>query len=206
MRENRILTFVVEAAMSRRTLLRGSIVAAGAALASNILIADTHGSAANLPDDLAILNFALTLEHLEDVAYRLAIASGKLSGTALIAAQTYGAQEATHVMLLTDAIAKAGGMPVAEGTKYAFPAYTNQASIISFLRVLEDTGVGAYTGAARYIKDKAILGVAGGIVQVEARHAAVLRILDGDMPVLGALDSVLTPDQTLAAAGPLLGS
>ncbi len=203
--ENRILSFV-EAAMSRRTLLRGSLVVAGAALAKDILFTDLHGSAANLPDDLAILNFALTLEHLEDVAYRMAIASGKLTGTALAAAQDYGAQEASHVMTLTGAISMAGGTPVAEGTKYNFPAYTDQASIISFLRVLEDTGVGAYTGAARFIKDKGILTVAGGIVQVEARHAAVLRILDGDMPVLGALDQVLTPDQTLAAAGPLLGS
>lgn len=203
--EDRILNFV-QTAMSRRALLKGSLgTAAGAALFSNFVFNGAQGLAANLPDDLSILNFALTLEHLEDRAYRDAIASGKLSGPALAAAQAYGRQEAEHVALLTGAISQAGGTPVKEQAKYNFPAFSDQKTTVDFLRILEDTGVGAYTGAARFIKDKGILTVAGGIVQVEARHAAVLRILDGMAPVPGPLDKVLTPDQTLAAAGPILG-
>lgn len=198
---------IVHAEFSRRTLLKGTLGAAvlAAMPISNLAFSQAEALAANLPDDFAILNFALTLEHLEDVAYRQAIASGKLTGKNLAAAQAYGKQEAEHVALLTSALMQAGQTPVAEQAKYNFPAYTDEKTIVDFLRVLEDTGVGAYTGAARFIKDKGILAVAGGIVQVEARHAAVLRILDGLPPVPGALDKVLTPDQTLAAAGPILG-
>lgn len=202
--ENRLLE-IANVAASRRTLLRGVVgTAAALALFHNLAFNEAHVLAADLKDDIDILNFALTLEHLEDRAYRDAIASGKLTGNALEAAQQYGKQEAEHVMLLTGAISGAGRMPVAEQANYKFPAFNDQAGIIGFLRVLEDVGVGAYTGAARFIKDKSILTVAGGIVQVEARHAAALRALDNKAPVYGALDSVLTPDQTLAAAGPLL--
>ncbi len=204
--EDRILR-IVHAEVSRRSLLKGTLGAAAVAAMpfSSIAFTQSEAIAADLPDDFAILNFALTLEHLEDVAYRQAIASGKLTGKNLAAAQAYGKQESEHVALLTGALTQAGQKAVAEQAKYNFPAFTDEKTIVDFLRVLEDTGVGAYTGAARYIKDKGILTVAGGIVQVEARHAAVLRILDGMPPVPGALDKVLTPDQTLAAAGPILG-
>lgn len=204
--EDRILQ-VVRVAMSRRSLLRGSMgTAAGLAIFGSLAFREGQGLAVDLPDDASILNLALTLEHLEDRAYRDAIASGKLTGPALAAAQAYGAQESFHVQLLTPAIAGMGKTPVSEQANYNFPAFTDQATVISFLRSLEEVGVGAYTGAARYIKDKGILAVAGGIVQVEARHAASLRILDGKAPVPGLLDAVFTPDQTLAKAGPILGS
>lgn len=204
--EDRILR-IVHTEFSRRNLLRGALGTAAlvAAPFGNFLTTGMHAIAADLPDDIAILNFALTLEHLEDVAYRQAIASGKLTGRTLAAAQFYGRQEAEHVTLLTNAIRQAGKTPVAEQAKYNFPAFTDEKTTVGFLRVLEDTGVGAYTGAARFIKDKGILTVAGGIVQVEARHASALRIFDGMAPVPGPLDKVLTPDETLAAAKPILG-
>ncbi len=203
--EDRILN-LVHTAMNRRTLLKGTIGAAAAAsIVGNFVLTETETLAANLPDDLAILNFALTLEHLEARAYKDAIASGVITGAALGPVQAYGRQEAEHVALLTGAISQAGGKPVAEQASYKFPAFTAQQGTLEFLRTLEDVGVGAYTGAARFIQSKAILTVAGGIVQVEARHAAIIRLLSGVAPVPGPLDKVLTPDQTLAAAGPILG-
>ncbi len=198
---------IVHREFSRRTLLRGVIgTAAVAAMPiSNLAFTQARTLAANLPDDFAILNFALTLEHLEDVAYRQAISSGKLSAQNLKYAQMFGDQEHQHVVLITGALQQAGKTPVAEQTKYNFPAYTDEHTIIDFLRVLEETGVGAYSGAAQYIKDKGILTVAGGIQQVEARHAAILRRQDGMAPVPNAFEKALTPDQVLAAAGPILG-
>lgn len=205
--EDRILQ-LVHAECSRRNLLKGALGAAAlvAVPFGNLLTAEIDALAADFfTDDIAILNFALTLEHLEARAYRDAIASGKLTGRALAAAQFYGRQEAEHVMLLTQAIGQAGKTPVKEQATYTFPTFADEKTTVGFLRVLEDTGVGAYTGAARYIKDKGILTVAGGIVQVEARHAAVLRIFDGMAPVPGPLDKVLTPDETLTAVRPILG-
>src|SRR4051794_13939212 len=184
---------IVRAELSRRTLLKSSLGALAAALPlSRIASAEVEALAADLLDDIAILNFALTLEHLESRAYRDALASGKLTGKNVTYAQAYGAQEAAHVTLLTHAIAQAGKTPVTEQETYNFPAFSDEKTIVGFLRILEETGVGAYTGAARYLKDKSILATAVGIVQVEARHAAILRRQDGRAPVPSAVESVLT--------------
>jgi len=205
--EDRILR-IVHAELSRRSVLRGVLGAAALAAAplSSIALFESQTLAANLPDDFAILNFALTLEHLEDVAYRQAIASGKLTGKNQAYAQMFGDQEHQHVVLITGALQQAGKTPVAEQAHYNFPAYTDEHTIIDFLRVLEETGVGAYSGAGQFIKDKGILTVAGGIQQVEARHTAILRRQDGMAPVPNAFEKALTPDMVLAAAGPILGA
>lgn len=202
--EDRILQ-LVRAAMSRRTLMKGSMgAAAGLAAFSNLAFQEAQ-VAAQFMDDFDILNFALTLEHLEARAYRDAIASGRLTGVVLAAAQAYGQQETEHVALLTGAISMAGRQPVQAQARYNFPAFTDQATIVGFLRTLEDVGVGAYAGAARFIQNKSILATAGGISQVEARHAAILRLFDNKPPVPGPLDAVFTRAQVLAQAGPILG-
>ena len=205
--EDRILR-IVHAELSRRSLLKGVLGAAALAAAplSGIAFSEAQALAANLPDDFAILNFALTLEHLEDVAYRQAVASGKLTGKNQAYAQMFGDQEHQHVVLITGALQQAGKMPVAEQAHYNFPAYTDEHTVVDFLRVLEEVGVGAYTGAGQYITDKGILTVAGGIQQVEARHTAILRRQDGMAPVPSAFEKALTPDMVLAAAGPILGA
>jgi hypothetical protein len=205
--EERILR-IVQAELSRRSLLKGLLGAAALAAApiSGLAFSEAQALAANLPDDFAILNFALTLEHLEDVAYRQAVASGKLTGKNQQYAQMFGAQEHQHVVLITGALQQAGKTPVAEQAHYTFPAYSDEHTIVDFLRVLEEVGVGAYTGAGQYITDKGILTVAGGIQQVEARHTAILRRQDGMAPVPAAFEKALTPDMVLAAAGPILGA
>lgn len=193
--------------LTRRAFLRATLGATALAAIplGSLTGAPVDARAADLPDDIAILNFALTLEHLEARAYRDAIASGKLTGKNLAYARAYGAQETEHATLLAQRIGQAGRTPVGEQATYNFPAFTDEKTVVSFLRLLEETGVGAYNGAARYIVDKGILAVAGGIAQVEARHAAILRRQDGLPPVPSAVEKILTPDQTLAAAGPILG-
>ena len=52
----------------------------------------------------------------------------------------------------------------------------------------EDTGVSAYNGAAPRIKDRDILGAAGSIVQIEARHASLIRLARGKPPAPLAFD------------------
>jgi hypothetical protein len=132
---NDYLVHLVNAECSRRTLLRGTFGIAVALMpVSAALVAHTEALAADLPDDIAILNFALTLEHLEARAYRDALASGKLSGKNAAYAQAYGTQEAAHVALLMQAITQAGKTPVSAQATYNFPAFTDEQAVVGFPR------------------------------------------------------------------------
>lgn len=205
--EDRILE-VVHAAMNRRTLFKGAMGAAALAAAGQYAQGEGQvlAQAAPFRNDVDVLNFALTLEHLEDRAYRDAIASGRLTGANVGYFRVFGQQEAEHVQLITAAIQMRGGTPVAEQARYNFPAFTDEATVITFIRTLEDVGVGAYTGASPFIQDKVnVLPVAGGILQVEARHTAILRRQNGRSPSPDPLDQYLTPEQVLAQARPILG-
>ncbi|RZJ93287.1 MAG: ferritin-like domain-containing protein, partial [Hymenobacter sp.] len=53
--------------------------------------------------------------------------------------------------------------------------FSSLSGILMAARTFEDTGVAAYNGAGRYITDNTYLGLAGKIVSVEARHAALIR-------------------------------
>jgi hypothetical protein len=156
--------------------------------------------------DLDILNYALTLEHLEDMMYQQAVASGALSGRALQLAQEFGAAEHQHAVTLTSVISQMGGTPVAARASYNFPAFSDQASTLSFLIKIEDTGVGAYLGQVGSIQSGSLLAAAASIYAVEALHTAALRTLVG-VPANpnGAFEKPLDMATVLATAGPLLG-
>ena len=156
--------------------------------------------------DLAILNYALTLEHLETEMYKQAIASGKLTGKLLNYARAFGAHEAAHVEALTATIRQLGGTPVAARSRYNFPAFDTADNIMKFISTIEDTGVGAYLGQVGRIQNKTILGAAAGIYAVEALHTAAIRTAMGrEANPNGAFEKALTMEQVLAAAGSLLG-
>ncbi len=204
---------LLTSAYSRRTLLKGAAGATGAA--GMLLTGDplfrlgydyaTTVLAQNLSDP-DILNFALGLEHLENSLYRQAIASNRLMGEAADIFRTFGQHEATHVAALTMALTQAGYANIAKEGTYKFPAFDTQENILRLINTVEPVGVGAYTGAARLLKDKGILAVAGSIVQVEARHTAITRALAGDrMPVPAALSEVYTPAEVTQRVMPLIG-
>lgn len=149
-----------------------------------------------------VLNFALTLEYLEDEFYRTGLAASGLipAGVQPVYAQI-SKHETAHVALLsgvlgTDAVAKptfdftAGGM-------FA-DVFTNYGTFAALAQGFEDTGVRAYKGqAANLISDNNILTVALQIHSVEARHASKIRRLRGqkgwitnnttDVPALAAV-------------------
>jgi rubrerythrin len=155
--------------------------------------------------DVDILQFALTLEHLEAAMYTEMLAANILTGKERTYFTAFGAAEAAHVVGLTDGLTAAGVEPVAALESYNFPAFTSRQAILDFAKVAEDLGVGAYQGAAAAIANKDYLAVAGSIVQVEARHAAIVNILLGQKPVPAAVTSSLTVDEVLAAVNPILG-
>jgi hypothetical protein len=151
--------------------------------------------------DVAILNFALTLEYLEADFYKKALTLN-LSSEAMALAKEFGGQESQHVTALAGTIKKLGGTPVKSPT-FMFPI-TDEASFLKLAQTLEDTGVGAYNGAAPSIQSKAVLGAAGSIVQVEARHAAAIRLLNKVTPAPAAFDAAIAKAAVRKAVTPLI--
>jgi len=153
--------------------------------------------------DVEILNFALTLEYLEADFYTVKGKQVGLSGQAKAYARQFGAEEEAHVSALTAAVTHLGGKPVAKPT-FVFPA-SDERSFLALASVLENTGVGAYNGAAPSLQSKQVLASAGSIVQIEARHAASIDLLIGSSPTPNqGFDRPLSKAEVLAKAGPLI--
>jgi hypothetical protein len=161
-----------------------------------------------LATDLDVLNYALTLEHLEYAFYRDGIGNftfgadpfGQSIDTNLAAIRDH---EGAHVTALTDAIVAMGGTPVAEAV-YDFGYGTDPVAFLATAAALENTGVSAYDGAGQYIQSPDLLPVAGGIVAVEARHASYLNLITGAEPFPNAFEVALTPADVLAIATPFI--
>jgi hypothetical protein len=158
-----------------------------------------------------VLNYALTLEHLEYAFYRdgLEQFSAEDFAAAGFAGNVYEwfgiirDHEQEHVEVITKVITDLGGEPVAEA-EYDF-GYTDLAGFMGVAQVLENTGVAAYQGAAQFLIDEdELLTAALTIHGIEARHAAYLNGLQGESPFPDAFNPTLTPEEVLAAAGPFI--
>jgi rubrerythrin len=189
-------------------LTRSAFIARGAMATGSLYGAGAVGGyvtralAQSGAGDIDILNFALTLEYLEAAFYKEGLQKAKLSGDAKKLATEIADNEQQHVDALTQTIKKLGGKPVA-APSVKFP-FTDQKSFLKLAQVFEDTGVSAYNGAAPMISSKEVLGAAGSIVQVEARHAAAIRLLNGEDPSPAAFDPTLTKKQVLKAVMPFI--
>jgi rubrerythrin len=155
--------------------------------------------------DVEVLNFALTLEYLEAAFYKEAAKIDGLSEDAVKAVETFGDEEQQHVDALSKTIMDLGGKPVA-APGVDFGDLTSESAFLKLAVTFEDTGVSAYNGAAPSIKSKEVLAAAGSIVQVEARHAAAVRLLAEKDPAPDAFDETLTMDQVLKAVQPFVKS
>ena len=139
-----------------------------------------------LPAEIVdVLNFALTLEYLEDEFYRMGLdadTAGDLDlGDTRTVFEQISKHETAHVVLLqgvlgADAVAKPTFDFTAGGT-FA-DVFTNPGTFITLAQGFEDTGVRAYKGqAGNLITSDAILTTALRIHSVEARHASQVRRL-----------------------------
>jgi rubrerythrin len=168
-----------ETAHEARSVLsrRGLLASAGLAV-GGVPVAFAMAQGGGLPKgDIKILNYALTLEYLEAAFYNEAVASGKYKGIVANFASTVAEHENAHV----DALKAALGSNAVAKPEFDFKG-TNTGDVKTFLataKVLEDTGVSAYQGQADKIKTPAVLGSAGAILAVEARHAAWVRDIIG---------------------------
>jgi bacterioferritin (cytochrome b1) len=164
-------------------------------------------------DVVEVLNYALTLEHLEATFYREAVEMFDAAAYEAIGFQAsvrdrivaIAEQEASHVDALTAVIEQMEGTPVEEAT-YDF-GYTDLTSFLATAAVIENLGVSAYQGAAQYlIEEDALLTAALTIHGNEARHAAYLNMLTGASPFPAATDSPVAPADVLEAATPFFVS
>jgi rubrerythrin len=140
------------------------------------------------------LNFALTLEYLEESFYRQGTDSGVIPDSdAMTVFELIEQHEADHVDFLSSAIEAAGGEPVEftdEDFDFTaggnFDPFNDYSTFLLLSQAFEDTGVRAYKGQAPGIpRDLEVGGVnvltsALQIHALEARHAAKLRGLRAD--------------------------
>ena len=103
-------------------------------------LAETGGT------DAEILNFALTLEYLESAFYSQRARKWASLERPRSTPAKFGDEEAAHVSALTAAIKKLGGTP-SRSRSSSFPP-PMKSSFLKLASALENTGVGAYNGAA----------------------------------------------------------
>ncbi|KAF9342099.1 hypothetical protein BGX26_008366, partial [Mortierella sp. AD094] len=166
--------------------MRLSIAAIASTIATVAVVAAPvnnfkHGISKN---NINVLNFALTLEHLETAFYTLGLE--KFDDKAFESAGLHSPirerfvhikdHESSHVETLTAIIKSANGVPVPE-CKYNFPL-TDIYSFVDIARALETTGVSAYLGAAANF-DGELLTDAASIATVEGRQSSFLNELTG---------------------------
>lgn len=187
-------------------------------IASTILLASAVSAApANLAKradiDATILNYALTLEHLEAAFYAQGIqnfTASDFSSAGFTGPLFYenlmqiAIEEATHVTFLTNALSAAGATPVAACT-YDFGALTPETFMMT-ASILEGVGVSAYLGAAALITNKDYLTYAGSILTVEARHNAFVRNVLTQSPFPQPFDVPLDFDEVYSLAAPFIVS
>jgi len=192
--------------MTRESFLLRSTLAGAAAygtLSATGLV--TKALADSSSGDVEILNFALTLEFLEAEFYTQAADKVKgLSDDETKLTEKLRDDEKAHVDALTATIKKLGGEPVAKPEFDFGGAFGNRATYLKTSNTLEDTGVSAYNGAAPMIKSGEVLGAAGSIVQIEARHAALIRLARNKPPAPSAFDKASDMEAVLAAIKPFI--
>jgi rubrerythrin len=175
--------------LKKGALGAGGILAGGAIFGTFLSSAEAAISSTkrSKKNDGAILNFALTLEYLEAAFYKQAVANAAYGSSAALKtfAETVAAHEAAHVKFLKGALKSSA---VKSPTFDFGKAVTDQATFAATAEVLEDTGVSAYLGQVGNILQIPVLKAAGTIATVEARHAAWIRDINGELPAPKAFD------------------
>jgi hypothetical protein len=201
----------------RRMFLR---YAGATALATTLLLTTScEDDDVNLPTgpetvdlgsgDTGILNYAYALEQLEAAFYTAVVAQSlsMFNQDEQQIMQDLKGHEGIHRDFLKAALGSAA-IPDLE-VDFSSINFNDKSSILATASTFEDLGVAAYNGAGQYLEDAGFLTLAGKIVSVEARHAAVIRdlISNGtfsDSANNQGLDPAMMPADVLQAASPFI--
>ena len=158
--------------------------------------------------DIGILNYAYSLEQLEAAFYTQLIAT-PYSGISSVE-MSYLKDVRDHEIAHREFFKAALGSMAIQKLEVNFSSinFKDRTSVLGTAKAFEDLGVSAYNGAGKLITNPDYLTLAGKIVSVEARHAALIRdlIMPGSFADMTAVDSngldgARTPDQVLSIAG-----
>lgn len=160
-------------------------------------------------NDIAILNSALLLEYLESAYYTQVVAADEqhpyLTGRVKDVARILKRDESIHVQTVTDMIQELGGTPVPRpGFQFPPNVFISPVAFLALSASLEETGVGAYLGAAPLLQGKHVLNFAVAIYGNEARHTGLIHYLRGDLFAPRDLEMPITLDEALARANPFI--
>lgn len=182
-------------AATRRGVLTAASLAAGGILIGGVGV-PALGSGSRVTD-AEILNFALEMEELQAALYAQALRHAGLTGELKQYAEIVGTHERAHVAFLRRTL----GASAKAGPTFEFgDAVTAPDRFAHAARALEDLGVAALDGQAGGLSKPSLAAVAT-IVSVEARHAAWIRDLIGELPAPAAANPSETAAQVTAAIG-----
>jgi hypothetical protein len=166
----------------RRTFLKyagmGTAILATGSVLSSCSKDDTDTMGVNLgTGDIAVLNYAYALEQLE-AAFYIQVMKTPFSGMTT-------AETTIFTDIRNHEIAHRNFFKIALGSNaiqalepdFSMINFTKRDDVLAIARAFEDLGVSAYNGAGKFIQKVEYLALAGKIVSVEARHAAVIRDL-----------------------------
>jgi hypothetical protein len=165
--------------------------------------------------DTGVLNYAYALEQLEAAFYAQVKMGTYYSGANAAEKAIFddlAAHELIHRELFKTALA--GNAIKALEPDFSSINFNDRTSVLNAAKTFEDLGVAAYNGAGQFISDATYLTLAGKIVSVEARHAALIRDLIQNGSFVGSdvvdpasgLERSKSPGDVAAAANGYLKS
>lgn len=203
---------------SRREFLGRSAQAGVGALALGVVGSNTalaHDADDDDVSDVDVLNYALTLEHLEHQFYEMGLEhfsqgdfrcadavshmSEENRNEIYVNLEDIEEHEQTHVETLTEVIQNEGGDPV-EAACYDF-GVEDADDFLALARVFENTGVSAYDGAIALISEADYITAGATIATVEGRHAAYLNHVTGEDPFPEPFDDTATMEEVKEKVG-----
>jgi hypothetical protein len=192
--------------LTREELILRGALAAGAA-AGLLLVGPfaRQALAAIEGGDVAILNFLLRFEYLQERLYERGKSEINDKGERMVLSEarqrlisTHLQQERQHIATLRSAIVKLGGKPVPKA-EYAF-AFRFVETYFGIAATIEQSAIGIYNYMIPEMQSKQLRELAGSIVQVEGRHNAAMRgqvhaepapeAFDPALPRLAAISSI----------------
>lgn len=208
------MTAPSSSALSRRKFL-SYVGASSALLATASVVAScdkddipSNGGVNLGSGDVGILNYAYALEQLEAAFYTRVVMSlySGVTATEQAFLTDIRDHEVAHRNFFKAALTAAGATPLQDlEVNFSSIDFGSRTSVLNTAKAFEDLGVTAYNGAGKLLVTPAYLTIAGQIVSVEARHAALIAdlISNGtfsDTTDANGLDMARTPAQVLEIA------